>query len=93
MVEIKISKEDNSPLVRVEADGVGDTYNSNVPGLLMQAAANYMQDMAKLNKVDALLNIFVGMSGYLQLMGMKKEFLHELVNKPPQSMPDTSARH
>ena len=93
MIEIKISKEDDSDMVRVEADGIGDAYDGMVPGLLLQAAADYMQDKAGMSKLDALLNIFTGMSGFLKLIGVKEKFLQELVEKPPQSMPDASARH
>ena len=93
MIEIKISKEDNSDMVRVEADGIGDAYDAKVPNLLIQAATDYMQDKVGISKLDALLNIFTGMSGFLKLIGVKEKFLQELVEKPPQSMPDASARH
>ena len=93
MIKIKISKEENSDMVRVEADGIGGAFDAKVPSLLIQAATDYMQDKAGMGKLEALLNTFMGISGYLKLIGVDEKVLHELVKKPPFPMPDTSARH
>lgn len=93
MIEIKISKEDNSDVVRVEADGIGEAYDGVVPGMLLQAAVDYMQNKTGMDKLEALLNTFVGLAGHLKLIGVKEEFLLKLVKKSPLPMPDTSARH
>ena len=52
-----------------------------------------MQDKAGMSKLEALLNTFMGISGYLKLIGVDEKVLHELVKKLPFPMPDTSARH
>ncbi len=94
MIEIKITKEDDSELIRLEVNGdnVGDAYNPKVPPMLLQAAANYMESMTDLGIVDAVLNIFKGIAGYLKLAGIPRSDLHNLIASAPTKL-DTSTRH
>ncbi len=94
MIEIKVTKGDDSKRLRVEVntDKVGDAYNSKVPSMLLQAAVNYTERMTDIGTVDVILNIFKGIADYLKLVGIPRSELHNLIASAPKKL-DTSTRH